>query len=133
MQRLTSITALFALAFSLWPTFMAMSCGEMTAGASCHRSKAMHHCENMAMEMDDAQANDEEAGAPTLSSANLSDPSNKCPMQCCISAHGGKHFVLSHVASVSSHAFSHVRVYATRVIFANLGHSSHTDRGPPFA
>jgi hypothetical protein len=129
MKRLISISTAAALIFSLMSPLVASACMKSSGLASCHRSSAMpkHHC---AMHGHEEMEGQDEMSVPASGSAFTGVP-GKCPMRCCMLAQSGKQIAVAFHVTFSPQFAVQGELHFVPVVFTTIGHSSHTDRGPP--
>lgn len=127
MRRLLAITSVLTVLLSMASPVWATRCAAMGKTSMCHRNVAQHqhHCDDMTMQQDESPA--------TNSETAFKGVSEKCPMQCCMQSQAGSGTAVLLVPFVFQLAVSDYHTNPSGVIFASVGFSSHTDRGPPLS
>jgi hypothetical protein len=124
MRRCFSISVIVALISTFAPMNAMRGCHPAGGPMVCHRTAAMHHCD----EMDNTDQADDSGDARYMSAGN---PVSKCPMNCCF--HVGSSSTAMALVHHSVFVLVSVRYdwQPASTVFTSNGFSSHTDRGPP--
>lgn len=127
MRRIFAIASIVGLLLSMGSPVWATTCTAVGKVPLCHRSAAQHehHCDMMAGQQD-------ETAVPNSDVAFKAVPA-KCPMQCCMQSQAGNGTAVLIVPLVFQLVASDHRTHLSPVLFASVGFSSHTDRGPPLS
>lgn len=126
MRRISAITAIVALFFSMALPLWASACMSMHGGLMCHRTGAIHHHHHC-----DSMMEEQEETAEPASQASFQSVAAKCPMQCCMQTQAGNGTAVLALSLLPQLGVSEYRPHFPTVIFSRTGFSSHTDRGPP--